>query len=115
MKMLSWLSATDIGREIDDILSNSYNKEGVDDSFKQVREAAAGISKSSIRLVITIAFAIVAMVLLFTALKIGSGNPAERSAAKTKLVYVLIAAGGLLLLSAIVLFIVHLADVVVAG
>ena len=108
MKLMTWLSAVDTGREINDILNNAYKNNEADDSFKQVREAASILSRSSIRIVLTVSFALIAIALLLTALKIGAGNPAERGEAKTKLFYVLMAAGGLFLLSAIVIFIAGL-------
>lgn len=109
MKLMTWLSAVDTGREINDILNNAYKRGDVDDSFSQVRNAASILSRSGIRLVLTVSFAIIAIALMLTALKIGAGNPAERGEAKTKLFYILMGAGGLFLLSAIVLFIAGLA------
>lgn len=109
---LTWLTATDTGRKINDILNNKYKDR---DDLEDLREAVTTISQSTIRLVISVSFAVVAIAFLIAALKVGTGNPAERSEAKKKLYYGFIAAAGILLLAAIVMFIAGLADKVVAG
>lgn len=109
---LTWLTATDTGRKINDILNNKYAE---DDNLGDLREAITVLSRSTVNLVISVSFAVVAIAFLIAALKVGTGNPAERSEAKKKLYYGFIAAAGILLLAAIVMFIAGLADKVVAG
>ena len=103
MRLISWLTtATDIGKDINDILNHGYesSEEGVEDSLGELREAVTTISKSTIHLVISASFALIAMAFLIVALKLGAANPKTRDEAKTKICYILLAAGGVMLISA---------------
>ncbi len=114
MRFLYWLSATDTGKKFNDILNNGYKEEGAYDTFGEVREAVTTISRSTIQLIISFSLAMISIAILIVAVKIGSGNPAARNEAKTRMLYVLFSAAGLFLLSAIILFVAHLAGATIS-
>lgn len=98
--------ATDFAKAFNKAVDEAKENEGIG----KLRESVTSDGASLIRLLITVGLVVATISLIFAGLKIASGNKFKRQEGKEKLVAVLIGAGAITGISAIIMLIQNIAN-----